>query len=159
MFTLDQSLFGLLEAAGAAARRPNLPRRFDVDGLLAQVSEWSGWPLGDLTYLTGPSGFNLSLPDAMRDERAFVDLRRAFDRFQRTGVSAEQAHAWTIAELTFSETQSIKQALSLSYDPDAGWTCWPPSRTSCARSGATPCWVTCCTRWASRTATSSITSI
>ena len=115
VFTVDQSLFGLLQAAGAASEPPE---DFDVDGLLAQVSEWSGWPLGDLTYLTGPGGFNLILPDAMRDERAFVELRRAFEAFQSSGVSAEQAHAWTIAELTFSETQSIKQALTLSYDPD-----------------------------------------
>jgi hypothetical protein len=115
VFTVEESLFGLLQAAREA---PEPPETFDVDAFLVQVSGWSGWPLVDVTYLTGPSGLNLSLPDAMQDERPFVALRRAFDVFQRSGVSAEQAHAWTIAELTFSETQSIKHALTLSYAPD-----------------------------------------
>lgn len=117
VFTVvEQSLFGLLQAAMVV---PTPSEPFDVDAFLVQISDWSGWNLADLRYLTGPSGFNLSLPEAMRDERPFVDLRRAFDLFQRRSVSAEQAHAWTIVELTFAETQSIKQVLTLSYDPDS----------------------------------------
>ncbi len=117
LFTVEQSLFDLLQAARAV---PIPPATFDVATFLVQVSDWSGWNLADLQYLVGPSGFNLNLPDAMQDEQLFVALRQAFDLFQRSGVSAEQAHAWTGAELTFAETQSIKQALTLAYDP-ASW--------------------------------------
>jgi Neuraminidase-like domain len=116
LFTVDESLFGLMEAAQSAATDPT----FVLGDYLAQISEWSAWSLADLTYLAGPSGFNLSLPSAMQDERPFVALRKAFGAFRRAGVTAEQAHSWTVVELGYAETQSIKQALSLSY-PTAGW--------------------------------------
>ncbi len=118
-FTLEQSLFGLLEDASAAsAAQAADPASFVLADFVAQVADWTGWPPADVTYLTGAAGFNLSLPAAMHDERALVDLGRAFDLVRTRGVSAGQAHAWTIAELTFAETQAIKQTLSLAYQPE-----------------------------------------
>ena len=73
----------------------------------------------DVTYLTGPSGFNLP---AAGGDAGRAPVRRPADApstpIRRSGVSAEQAHAWTVAEPTFAEAQSIKQALTLSYEPD-----------------------------------------
>ena len=118
-FTLEQSLFTLMEDAAAATDAQALdPASFVLGDFLAQISESTTWPLPDVTYLTGPSGFNLSLPSAMRDEQALVSLKDVFDLIRTKSVAAEQAHAWTIAELTFAETQSIKQSLSLAYAPD-----------------------------------------
>ena len=45
-----------------------------------------------------------------------VALEKAFTILRPFGVSAAQAHAWAAAELTFAETESIKQALTLAYD-------------------------------------------
>jgi hypothetical protein len=118
VFTVEQSLFGLLQAAKDL---PQSPTATELDALFAQISDASGWSLTDLAYLIGPNGFNLNLPEALLDERPFVDLRRAFDLYRRTGVSAELAHTWASAVLTFGAMQSIKQALTLSYDPDS----WP----------------------------------
>ena len=111
---LEQSLFGLLQAAadGVAATRA----RFVADDFLAQISEWTGWSLGDVTYLTGPSGFNFQLPAAMRDERPFVATAAAPSTLYppHGRVGASRRTPWTVAELTFADTQSIKQALTLS---------------------------------------------
>ena len=115
-FTLDQSLFGLLTDAAAQTADP---ASFVLSDFLAQISAWTGWPLADVTYLTGPNGFNLTLPTAMRDEQALIDLKRVFDLIRTKGVTAEQAHAWTVAELTFAETQAIKQTLSLAFSHDS----------------------------------------
>jgi len=118
-FTLEQSLFALMEDADVATvTQAGDPTSFVLSDFLAQISEWTAWPLTDVPYLTGSSGFNLTLPAAMRDEQALVSLKRIFDLIRTKGVAAEQAHAWTIAELTFAETQSIKQTLSLAYAPD-----------------------------------------
>ncbi len=118
-FSLEDSLFELLEnAAAATAAQASEPTSFVLGDFLAQLSGSTGWPLADVTYLTGANGFNLSLPAAMRDETALIGLERVFALIRATGVAAEQAHAWTIAELTFAETQSIKQTLSLAYEPD-----------------------------------------
>ena len=116
VFTVEQSVFGLMQAAMDGVSNPSA---FVLGDFQAQISEWSSWPLPDVVYFTGPGGFNLTLPDAMQDERPFVALRDAFVLLKPTGVSAEQAHAWTSAELTFESTQSIKQALTLSYEPDS----------------------------------------
>lgn len=118
-FTLEQSLFTLMEDAAAATAAQALdPASFVLGDFLVQISESTAWPLTDVTYLTGSNGFNLTLPAAMRDEQALVSLKDVFDLIHTKGVAAEQAHAWTIAELTFAETQSIKQTLSLAYAPD-----------------------------------------
>ena len=114
VFTVDQSLFGLLQAAADGVADP---ATFVAADYLALISQWSGWSLGDVTYLTGSSGFNFQMPAAMRDERPFVAMKNAIDAYRRSGVSAEQAHAWAVAEPTFSDAQSIKQALTLSYEP------------------------------------------
>ena len=116
-FTLEQSLFTLMEdAAAAAAAQAHDPASFVLEDQLAQICDSTGWPLAEVTYLTGADGFNLDLPSAMRDERALVTLRYAFDLIRSTGISAEQAHAWTVAELSFGETQAIKQATSLAFE-------------------------------------------
>ncbi|GAA1980208.1 neuraminidase-like domain-containing protein [Microbacterium pumilum] len=116
IFTAEQSVFGLMQDAAAATIDP---ATFILDDLLLQISDSTGWPLGDVTYLVGPSGFNLDLPAALRDEQALSGLQRVFALIQSRGVNAEQAHSWTIPELTFAETQSIKQVLSLCYPPDS----------------------------------------
>jgi hypothetical protein len=110
VFSVEQSLFGLLEAA----KDPALTR----EGFLAQASESTGWNLDDLTYLTGPDGFDHLYPDAFLDERWVAALEKIFATAQPLGVSAAQAHAWAAAELTFAETESIKQTLTLAYDRD-----------------------------------------
>ncbi|MFH0344526.1 MAG: neuraminidase-like domain-containing protein [Chromatiales bacterium] len=114
-FTVEQSLFGLLDTAAAAQRDP---ATFVLADFLAQLSEWSEWPLADVTYLSGPKGFDLTLPADMQDERALVSLQRVFDRIRTSGAGAEQVHSWTIAELGFAETQSIRQALAVAYAHD-----------------------------------------
>ncbi len=115
-FTVERSLFALLESAAQAQADTS---SFVVAEFLSLLSDWSGWPAADLLYLTGSAGFNMALPADMQDERALVRLRDVFDLVRRTGAGAEQAHAWTIAELGFAETQAIRQTLSLAYAPDA----------------------------------------
>lgn len=115
VFTVEESLFGLMQAAVDGVADPST---FVPDEFLAQVSAWSRWPHADVVYLTGASGFNFALPGAMQSERPFVALRQAIDLYRRSGASAQQAHTWTVAEPTFAEAQSIKQTLTLSYQPD-----------------------------------------
>ncbi len=120
-FTLDQPLFVLLEdAAAATLAQTNDPASFVLYDYLVQLAEWTAWPLEDLVYLTGAAGFALDLPAAMRDERSLVELQRVFDLIGTRPVTAEQAHAWTLAELGFADTQAIKQILSLAYT-QANW--------------------------------------
>lgn len=114
-FTLDASLFALIEQATAQSAEPT---SFVLDDFLVQLSAWTTWPLADVTYLTGPAGFNLTLPDAMRDERALLDMKQVFDLIRTSGVSAAQAHSWTIEELGYLQTQAIKQALSPAFAPE-----------------------------------------
>ena len=114
-FTLEQSLFALLDQAAA---QTNDPTSFVLADFLVQISNWAGWPLADVTYLTGANGFNLALPSAMRDEQALMELKEVFDLIRSKGVAAEQAHAWTIAELSYAEAQAVKQSLSLAYSQD-----------------------------------------
>lgn len=119
-FTQEQPLFTLLEdAAEMTETQANDPASFVLSDYLAELAAWTAWPLEDLTYLTGSKGFNLELPTAMQDERALVDLQKIFLLILHRGVTAEQAHAWTVAELGFSETQAIKQILSLAYTPES----------------------------------------
>ena len=112
-FTPEQSLFTLMEDAAVQVQDP---ASFVLEDQLAQISDSTGWPLADVTYLTGADGFHLDLPSAMQDERALVKLRYVFDLTRSRGISAEQAHAWTVAELPFGETQAIKQATSLAFE-------------------------------------------
>lgn len=112
VFTVENSLFALLELAAATT--------MSREEFLALLGEWTGWALADLLYLTAPGGFALASPAALRDERPLVALDAALALIRRTGVSAVQVHAWTGAEVTFAETESIKQALTLAYEPD-GW--------------------------------------
>ena len=110
VFSVEQSLFGLLEAAKDAT--------LNRESFLAQTSEWTGWSIEDLTYLTGPDGFDYLYPNAFLDERWVAALEKIFAIIQPLGISAAQAHSWAAAELTFNETESIKQALTLTYDRD-----------------------------------------
>jgi hypothetical protein len=117
-FTTDQSLFAFLEqAAVATGAQTDDPTSFVLDGFLTQLADWTTWPVQDLVYLTGPDGFALDLPAAMRNEQALLDLQHVFDLLRARTASAEQAHTWTLAELGYSETQAIKQILSLRYSP------------------------------------------
>ncbi|GAA1970923.1 hypothetical protein GCM10009776_37390 [Microbacterium deminutum] len=119
-FTLEQSAFTLMEDAAAAAIAQSAdPDAFVRDDFLLQISDFTGWTLSDVTYLTGPNGFNLDLPAAMRDEQGLSRMQSVIALIQSRGVAAEHAHAWAIPELTFTETQSIKQVLSLCYPPDS----------------------------------------
>ncbi|MEW6731025.1 MAG: neuraminidase-like domain-containing protein [Acidobacteriota bacterium] len=109
-FSVEQSLFVLLQAAAD-------PDTI-LDDTLALVVESTGWNLTDVKYLTGPTGFNYTYPDDYTNERWLIALEKAISILQPLGVSASQAHSWTMVELTFLETESIKQALTLSYEKD-----------------------------------------
>lgn len=108
-FTVEQSLFALL---ATATLEPPLPR----EALLLQASESTGWSLADLTFLTGPDGFDFAYPLAFRRPDWLLAVEGVFSLLRPLGVSAAQAHAWTVAELPPSETEAIKQALTLAYD-------------------------------------------
>lgn len=111
VFTAEQSLFALLAEAKAAT----LTR----EAFLAQTADRTGWGLDDLTYLAGPDGLNLAYPTDFRDAQWLVALERVFALLRPLGVSAAQAHRWTLPVLTSAEAESIKQALKLAYDSDA----------------------------------------
>jgi hypothetical protein len=115
IFTLDASLFALIEQATAQAADP---AGFVLADFLAQISAWTGWPQADVIYLASPAGFNLTLPDALRDERPLLAMQAVFDIVRSSGVSVAQAHGWTVEELGYAETQAIKQALAPAFAPE-----------------------------------------
>lgn len=89
--------------------------------LLEQLANVTGWTSDDLGVLTGPDGFNLTLPNALRDEGALVRLQSCFDLMKRVGMSAAQCRRELRGDfVTVAAGQRVMQAARARHE-DAVW--------------------------------------
>ena len=90
------------------------------ESLLAQLSEDTGWDLGEVQFLVGDRALDFEFPDAYRDERALGRLEDCFALMKRLGVTARQCRSWAKQDIGNREARGIKQAVKARY-PDDQW--------------------------------------
>jgi len=93
---------------GAAERAAHL-------SALATVTDW---PLADLDYLTGATGFNLAYPADFRDEQPLTRLRPMMALVAALGTSAEQVRGWTTEGVSPDQAAEMVHAAKANSDPE-----------------------------------------
>lgn len=110
----DASLFHVLELADIPETR---------EAVLTELSTLTGWNYGDLNFLTGSDGFDLTYPMHYRDGRYLVRLDEAVALLKRLGLSAATVANWRISadlgEMS-AIARDIKSTVKAKYD-NATW--------------------------------------
>ncbi len=79
-----------------------------LDALLDKLSKGLAWNLDNLTALSGPNGFNLSV-SSFQDEVALRRLHDTFELLEQLGASADQCLSWTKSGLTEIDERKCAQ--------------------------------------------------
>lgn len=104
----ETTLAGIFELAGTTGTTA-----LDMTKYLSSNIQWD---LTDLNYLAGAQGFNLTLPDAIKDERALVRLRHCFDLLKRLGMSASLCRDLAGGTVTETMARRVVMAVRAKYD-------------------------------------------
>ena len=90
---------------------------------IAKLTAGTGWDLDQLTWLSGPSGLDLSDVD-FHNEIKLLSLADCFDLMKRTGMSAARLRNWAIADMSAATAPEIateiRKAVKAKYD-DSSW--------------------------------------
>jgi peptidoglycan hydrolase-like protein with peptidoglycan-binding domain len=105
---LDTFLSAVVASGGGAADRA---------AHLSVLATVTGWPLADLDYLTGATGFNLAYPDAFRDEQPLTRLRPMMALVAALGTSAEQVRGWATEGVSPEQAAEMVQAAKANSPP------------------------------------------
>ena len=89
------------------------------DDLLSAIAQATGSSVGDLDYLTGPSGWALSYPEGFRDAGWLADTFELLPLIKRVGASAEQLAQWTVGTPTESHALGARQAAKAKYGQES----------------------------------------
>jgi hypothetical protein len=84
--------------------------------LIQELSKRTQWLRKNVEYLVGPAVFNLTLPDAFRDEIALTKILDALKLIRTIGCSAADAALFAKAELGELEARAVVQTVKSKYD-------------------------------------------
>ena len=99
--TLPQQAAELADVGSAAAKQPSSqtggeatdPRLDAID----KLKQSTGWPVDEVDFLVGPSGFNLALATDFLDERKLLRMQQCIDKSHRLGVSCLTLFNWAVS--------------------------------------------------------------
>jgi hypothetical protein len=99
--TLPQQAAELADVGSAAAKLPPSqtggeatdPRLDAID----KLKQSTGWPVDEVDFLVGPSGFNLALATDFLDERKLLRMQQCIDKSHRLGVSCLTLFNWAVS--------------------------------------------------------------
>jgi hypothetical protein len=104
-----------------------------LTGVLGTVAERGGWDPRDLAALADPARLGLVYPDAFKDERGLVRMKRVLDVLRRLGMSPQQVWSWIGPDVSEEQALSIKQAAKAKYETDEWLEIARPLRDSIRR--------------------------
>lgn len=106
-FPDDHTIFELLAGTATAGGT--------ADSLLHKLSELTGWKSGDLQYLAGTEGLNLTYPGDYVDGQWLISMAATLNMVDRVGATAKQMASWTVKGITKTQADSVRHAAMAKY--------------------------------------------
>ncbi|NOT50226.1 MAG: hypothetical protein HOP10_03005 [Chitinophagaceae bacterium] len=83
--------------------------------LLNKLSEVTGWKPGNLHYLAGGEGLNLTYPGGYINGQWLISLAETLKLVDRVGATAKQMASWTSSDITKTHADSVRHAAMAKY--------------------------------------------